>query len=331
VNFLYKCEPNRIATCTNPHPIGAILFPPLQLAFTAPLIAALLALPMSAQVKSESDAPTTSASMSVPDGTPVEMRFAQAVVGSGSNARRDAEDQETPQAEPGDKVRLVAAGDVRSGGVLIVAKGALGQATVTQVKSTLRTFSSGIRLQLDWIEDTNGKRLPLRATATGTPQGMMMFVRKTSAGVVAGPERKGKVQSLTGEFRNAGKESIPAGTRIVGYVQGSVPFEIRKAGGTSLDQALATLTVYRLTGGSGEATAITCDANQIGIVGAQRYLVSNLPAGKHSCHAGAGKTLDLVLDADGEYFARIDAKEMSLTVVSVGEGEDAIAGLEQVK
>jgi RNA binding exosome subunit len=41
--------------------------------------------------------------------------------------------------------------------------------------------------------------------------------------------------------------------------------------------------------------------------------------------------LDLVLDADGEYFARIDAKEMSLTVVSVGEGEDAIAGLEQVK
>lgn len=114
MNFLYKCEPNRIATCTNPHPIGAILFPPLQLAFIAPLIAALLALPMSAQVKSESDAPTTSASMSVLDGTPVEMRFAQAVVGSGSNARRDAEDQETPQAEPGDKVRLVAAGDIRT-------------------------------------------------------------------------------------------------------------------------------------------------------------------------------------------------------------------------
>lgn len=282
-------------------------------------------------MKSRPPALGSSQIVSIPDGTPIEMRFAQAVVGSGSRARRDAEDQETPQAELGDKVRLVATSDVRLGSLVAVEKGAIGQATVTQVKSPLRSYSSGIRLQLDWIDDVNGQRLPLRATATGTPQGVMMFVRKTSSGVIAGPERRGKMQSLTGEFRNSGKESIPAGTRIVGYVQASTLFEIKDARGPALDQALATLTIYQLRGGSSEATTITCDGNQVGMVGAQRYLVLNLPPGKHSCHVDTGKELNMVLDADGEYFARIEAKDMGLKAVSVGEGEDAIAGLEPVK
>src|SRR4051794_17164274 len=94
-------------------------FLPAPLALTATLIAVLLSFSLSAQLRTGSTAPPSNASISVPDGAPVEMRFAQAVVGSGSNARRDAEDQETPQAEAGDKVRLVAAGDVRIRGVLI--------------------------------------------------------------------------------------------------------------------------------------------------------------------------------------------------------------------
>jgi hypothetical protein len=285
-------------------------------------------LPSLGQTGSITESPSNARKILVPDGTRIELRFAQAVVGRGSYARRDAQDSETAQADPGDKVRLVAAGDVRVGGVVIVAKGSIAQATVTAVKSTLRSFSSGIGLRLDWVQDTNENRLPLRATEDGKTENVMLVVRRTSTGVVAQPEGKGKSRVLTGEFRSAGKDSIPVGARMLGYIQGSVSFDADQAPKTLDLTAPAEVTIYQMKDKANAQLSVECDGRLVGRVGPRQFLTLNLAAGGHRCALPDHPGLELVAEPGSEYFLRIVPADGILKNVSVGEGEDSIAGFE---
>jgi hypothetical protein len=269
------------------------------------------------------------------DGTTVEMRFAQAVVGSGSRARRDAGDDETAQADPGDKIRLVSAADVRVGSVVIINKGSIGQATVTNVKSTLRSFSSGIELRLDWIEDVEENKIPVRATALGPAHSVMIVVQPSTAGIVAAPESAGMVQLLIGEFRNAGMESIPAGTRIFGYVDGDVTLDVSKLQDISRQtKTPASLTIYAMNhrhSKSGNKFAIVCDGSRLGEIAPQQFVVFDIAPGQHTCQLHEHQSLTFIAAPGSEYFFRIVPEEGTLKAVSVGEGEDSVAGLEFVR
>jgi len=313
-----------------------------RLKWTMWLVIALFASPSSAQQRLDSsavqpDPPAAKRAIQIPDGTAVEMRFAQPVVGKGPDARRDSASFDTAEAEPGDKVRLIAAADVRLDSVVIIAKGAIGQATVTKVKGPLSTLSySGIGLQLGWIEDINGKRLPLRGSVKGKPQSFMVMVLGTPAGVIAGPkvqEGKGPGQWFYHSFVHTElKQSIPAGTRIFGYIHGAASLDAAGSAADSGDsKTSATLTLYELRYLVASPSAIECDGNPVGQIGAQQYLVINLAAGKHSCRLRNHQELELVVESGAEYFLHVDSKEGVLRSVTVGEGDDAIANLDPAK
>lgn len=270
--------------------------------------------------------------ITIPDGTPVEMRFAQAVVGKGG--RRDAENDEMPEAEAGDKVRLVVAANVRVSSVTVIAKGAIGQATVTKVKGEFSSFSSGLGITLDWVEDVDGQKLPLRPTPTGEPRTILLLIHRTQAGVLAGPEPETTGRTLTGAFRSSGLRSAPAGTRIFGYLQGAATLDAAKTPGVpaSPDDP-AAVTFYRLKERPYVPVRIACDGKEIGSLEALQYLTARMVAGKHLCRAGNEKALEFVVAPRDERFIYVELQKQifTLVLVSVGEGEDGIANSEPVK
>jgi len=268
----------------------------------------------------------------IPDGTLVELRFAQAIVGSGSHARIDSGDSETAQADPGDKVSLVADADVRVHGVVIITKGSIAQASVTAVKSTLRTLSSGIGLKLEWIQDVNGNKLPLRATEEAGSGSVMIVVSHGATGVVAQPESMRKViHLLTGKFRNTRLESIPVGTRIFGYTNGSVSFDAGNIQESADANAPVVITVYQIKEKASKPFSVECDGRPLGSVGPQHFLIFNLLPGAHTCGLHDYPMRGLTAESGGEYFLRIIPMDGTLKTISVGEGEDSIVGMEAIE
>jgi hypothetical protein len=271
--------------------------------------------------------------ITIPEGTLIELRFAQAVVGrGGSRARRDAQNDETVEAEVGDKVRLVVAADVKIAGIVVIEKGALAQATVTKVKSDLTSFSSGIGLNLESVDDVTGEKLPLRPAAVGAPRTVMLVVKRTTSGVVAQPEPEDGPHLLSGPFRSTGLASVPAGTRIYAYLNEDVSFDADKLQQAPKPNGPATITFFRVRERTSSAITISCNGRKLGRVGVLHYLTAELPPGWYSCQADGQRTLEIAAEANAEYFVRIVLQhgEASLVPVSVGEGEDGLADSEPV-
>jgi hypothetical protein len=127
--------------------------------------------------------------ITIPDGTPVRLRFAQPLRGKvpclwkkppcGSSI--------VPQAKPEDTVRMVSAADVRLDGYVVIAKGAVGEATVTKVWHPFMALT-GLALRLDWVEDVTGKHVPLRIEKNGKQEPFTVQVESTTKGMIARKE-----------------------------------------------------------------------------------------------------------------------------------------------
>jgi len=279
--------------------------------------------------------PSAPQQMLVPDGTPIELRFAQAVVGRGSKARADSGVRYVPVAEQGDKVRLVCTTNVRVGQEIAFPKGAIGEATVTKVKNPMASFSyAGIALRLDWVEAVDGQRLPVRASVKGATDDFMVQVIESDSGTIAGPnvhENHNIGQALYHGFVSTKlKQSIPVGARILGFVDGNAKVDVGKnQKGLETRAVLPTLTVFqKRTKGPLRAVVITCDDRPLGRIGYDQYLTVTLSLGRHSCWSEQNTRSTLEMRGGSAYFLRIDTKTQVLTVVSEGEGEDSIANLQ---
>jgi len=278
------------------------------------------------------DSPSAAQAITIPDGTPVEMRFAQPVRGKMLNPV-DA----GTEAQPGNRVRLVAAADVRIGELIVIAEGAIAQATVTKVKRPLTTLvATGLGLQLDWIEDVAGAHVPLRISPKGEPQPFMIQVVSTPGGVIARPE------TLRGDIvgKNAvdvsqiwrDKQYIPAGTRIMAYVHGSSALDRAKVEEAqarvsySQFESTADVTIYRTKGQRGERPRFLCDRNLGRKIGEREYIRLDLTPGKHSCQIENQPPKEISVLAGQEYFFHLQraGSGWELKQVTVGEGEDSI-------
>src|SRR5215472_7967158 len=114
----------------------------------------LAVLSWSQQTRRESNAQTSSATPSqitIPDGTLVRLRFAQPLRGKVPCLwkRPPCGSSVVPEAKAEDSVRLVAAADVRVDEYIVIAKGAIGKATVTKVWHPFMALT-GMALRLDW-------------------------------------------------------------------------------------------------------------------------------------------------------------------------------------
>jgi hypothetical protein len=274
--------------------------------------------------------PTASNIITIPDGAPVQLRFARPVRGKVPMATNAV-----PQAKPTDTVRMVVAADVRVDNLVVIAKGTIGQVTVVKVWHPFMALT-GLSLRFDWIKDVTGRTVLLRAIQKGKPEPFTVQVLSTYGGMIARPE------TLRGDLMGSDsmdislawrrKTWIPAGTRIQGFVQGA---NARDRAEVIDAQALlpnsneiATLTVYRTKGQDESRPRLICDGKEIDKIGAHQYATLELTPGKHTCQAEHDPTLEIVAHA-GETLPEVqinhEAKNPSLVrlgtaVLTLGPG-----------
>jgi hypothetical protein len=181
--------------------------------------------------------------ITIPDGTRLELRFAQPIRGPVS-AFPWIED--VAVAKPGDKVRLVAAQNLCLDGRVVIARGAIGQATVTLSYCPVDSpkchpkFSppkypsvdTGLFIQLDWIETVTRERIGLQIFNKGKPKAFHLMVLSANSGHFAKPDtvRHDLITAMTLGMSSPREEMkkkdwLPTGTRMVAFIQGPVSLD----------------------------------------------------------------------------------------------------------
>jgi hypothetical protein len=276
----------------------------------------------------------------IPDGTGVKLRFAQLVY-----ARHRFR---VPAVQEGDAVRLVVGADVRIGGKLVIARGALAEATVVSAMELLPSQpGTGVELHLDWVEAVTGEQLRLRSTRQRHGLRFWVDVASTDRGIVARPATfTGRIKELKNPVKAACLyarvewkinlcreiEYIPAGTRIDAFVDGA--FELDSA---EVDAAQsryfsrgdrAALTIYRAGEQRREKMAIYSGENMIAELAAEEYLAVELNPGRYEIHAANKEPLLVELQAEDEAYVHVRWRKLGsrweLKIVDTLQGEDAV-------
>jgi hypothetical protein len=297
---------------------------------------------------SDFGSPSPSSLITIPDGTAVEMRFAQPV----RALMRTASGLEIV-AHRGDKIRLVAAEDVRVNQTVVIAKGAIGQASVDRAWRPMKTHDrygrdtsspqTGLSLRLDWIEDVTGEQIPLRASAEGKSKPFVVEVLTMKGGMVARPNslRRDMFQAMTLTILKTMAHEltwVPTGTRITGYAHGGAaldPAEVKQALSLlPIPNANAVLTVYRTKGGGDDPKTVSCDEKDLAPIGPHQYTSVELTPAAHACRVPSGKPVEITAEAGEEYFLEVHYKKLTseweLQSVPISEGEDKTAGAQPI-
>jgi hypothetical protein len=288
--------------------------------------------------------------ITIPDGTPVQLRFAQPVRGKTRNRFGGI----IVEAKTGDKVRMVVAQDVLVNEKVVISKGALGQATVTDVRLPTKVHlqhggytevpETGLSLHLDWIGDVTGQKVPLRALPKGDAKPFTVEVLSNDGQLVARPERTKRdlIEILT--FKNMvtmfhEKTWIPVGTRLEAFVNGSIDFDpeaIKLAQEEApIPNPTAALTFYRRTRGhDDDRPVLSCDHKEVAAVGSRQFATVEIAPGKHECSLRSGKPVEISAEAGQQYFLQVRysawASGWELQQVKASEGEDEVADLEEI-
>lgn len=290
----------------------------------------------------------TPETITIPDGARLEVRLTQPLHGPVSYFPW-ADDPSA--AKPCDTVRLVAAQNLYVDGHLVIARGAIGQATVTNSYVPYHnpkhpTIDTGLDLRLDWIETVTGEKIELRALAKGKPKAFHVIVFSVNTGHVAKPDypmRQQLVRAMTLGISTLREEMgrkdwVPAGTRITAFVQGTKRLD-RASVQEAQEQFPATdsyalLTIYRTQDRRKEVSGVSCDGEPVSQIRPRQHVVLELEPGTHSCRVESEEPLRLTVNPGGEYFIQVRPRLMSahweLKLASPGEGEDAISGSEMV-
>jgi hypothetical protein len=296
----------------------------------------------------------------LPDGTPVRLRFAQAVWGTGSGFRTRPN-----YAKEGDHVALVVAEDVVIGGKVILRKGSPGQATVAQVwfppvdMHGVQQYCTCFALQLDWIKSIDREEIPIRPSEKpdlklkdkGQAKVFTLEVTKTHAGSVANSApygfdalkgkalAKGVLGAMTGYTAIKTihqRDWLPVGTRMTAFVDGDLVLDA--AAIDDLQAQLptpnenATVMLYRTKGNKDKRPLIACDDKEVGQLGPKQFLALELEPGKHTCSADGKSPREISVAGGSEYYLYVQFSGLtgnwSISPVSKGEGEDGVGASE---
>jgi len=282
-----------------------------------------------------------SPSFEIPDGTPIHMRLAQSVRGITRSLVKIK-----VYSREGDAVRMVASEDVRVNGLVVIPKGAEGQATVTSVPlpglTTGGNFQKGaaielfipktgtVSLELDWVRDITGEKVPLRAIPLGESKPFVVSVWADQGGMVVYPAKpKRDLQSLIhGHLRIW----APTGARLTAFVDGATgvdPEELKQSQQLlPIPNENDILTIYRTKGQAAKEVRIFCDQKEVAKLGQWQYVALEVTPGKHRCQVDGQVPLEFEAKGGQEIFLHVRRKSADvweLLPVDVGEGEDATA------
>jgi len=291
------------------------------------------------------DANTASQTLTIPDGTPVELRFTETI------RRRPAVNPSlrpsvpaANEVQPGDIVRLMVAANVRIEGRVVIAKDAITRARVTGGLGPGYTGQgngeSGLFLQLEPVPGINGIEIPLRAFKKSGQEPFYARIGKDNHGPIIRPA---KIPSLAAHLPNFGdaptfgeSSVIPAGARITAFVHGPAQLdrqEVEQAQAQlPASGAAALVTIYRTKDGSPNRPSVTCDGERMAQIGEQQYAIWELPPGAHTCQTEGDKPTPIAVLAGEEYFLRLHphGKNWELKRAEAAEAQAAMATAQMV-
>jgi hypothetical protein len=304
---------------------------------------------LSLQDSSPAEAPSRQSpeTITIPDGARLEVRLTQPLHGPVSYLPWL---DDATAAKPLDTVPLVAAQNLYVDGHLVIARGSIGQATVTNSYVPYRNpkypdIDTGLDLRLDWIESITGEKVSLRAFAKGKPKAFHVLVFSFNTGHIARPDTL-RHQLLRAMTLNLGtlreemhrRDWVPAGTRMTAFVQGPVHLD-----GASVDEvreqlpatdSQALLTIYRTKDRRKDLAGITCDGAPMSRIGRRQYIVLEFAPGTHSCRVETEQPIQLIVKPGEDYFILVRPRLLTagweLKQVSPGEGEDGTSASEMV-
>lgn len=289
--------------------------------------------------------PLFAQTLTIPDGTPVELRFAQTI------RRKAAVDPPTrpntpaiDDVRPGDTVRLVVAANLRIEGRVVIVKDAIAHATVTAGTSSFYTghnpHETGLYLQLESVTEILNTEIPLRAWKKGAQEPFYARIRNDHGGAVVYPAKIPRfIAGLPqiGDTPAFGESNwIPANARLTAFVHGAVQLD-RKALQEAQAQlpaggAASLVTMYRTKDGNPGRPSVSCDGELVAAIGEQRFAIQELTPGPHTCQVEGGKPMAIAATGGEEYFLRLHAsgKNWELKRVESSEGQAAIATAQMV-
>ena len=325
-------------------------------AFSAFLISSCALFAQSVPLSRPSDSPNGQPSITVRDATPIHLRFAEQVCGA-------APERKNITAKQGAVVRMVVTRDLRLGDKVVIAKGALAQASVEKVlparSDHRRRFDDptypGVSLQLDWVTTVTGDRATLRGKRKGPAKGVEYYVDPTRSGADVKPMLIGK--GVSGFMRrtesaftfapgilphgNSDYACIPDGARMVAYFDGDLSLsaeELEKAQSTLPAQSTdAILYIFRLKEKKKEldvAPSLVCNQIEIGALAPQQMAIANLPPGNYSCRFGNQRPIEIGVWPGMEYYGQLHRSHRdiwSIGWLNPEAGEDLSADIEVIQ
>ena len=300
--------------------------------------------PLRAQEASEiqkSSEPSTS--LVIPDGTPVQLRFAQAVWGLPISPF--ISDPPRPPFTKGDAVRIVAAADVEINGHILIRRGSIGQATVmaTNLVVNRKHPTTGIHLRVDWIKSISDQIVPLRPHRNGKQGSIILDVYSGHSGFSVDQESlaRGVLQAMTFQYMAKSlhqKRWVPVGTRMVGFVHGSIPLDAGRLAEAEarlpLPNTSGLITIYRVKGQKDQKLDVYCDDRALAQLGSRQFFELELPPGDHTFSVNKGNSLRLTVSLGKEHYLWLRWHALTgtwkLDAVTTPEGEDGISDGEMV-
>ena len=312
----------------------AILLPPLSFSQQVPAQEA-------SETRKSSEPP--SSSIVIPDGTPVQLRFAQAIWGFPISPF--ILDPPHPPFKKGDAVRIVAAADVEVAGHIVIRRGSLGQATVTNTNHIIdrKHPNTGVDLRLDWVSSINEQIVPLRLHKKGKQGSIILDVYSDHGGFSVNQESlaHGLFEAMT--YQTLAKSLhqklwVPVGTRMVGFVHGSFSLDaVRLAeaeGRLPVPNTTGLITIYRIKGQKEQRLEVFCDGKSFAQLGSRQFFELELPPGDHVFTISGGESFLLTVSQGKEYYLWLRWHSISgawkIVSVITPEGEDGISDGEMV-
>jgi len=298
------------------------------------------------QVKDNPQPAMSALDIVIPDGTRLELRFAQGVrAKAAGQTPTSLPDGVSGEAQRGDVIRLIATANLRIDGRVVLTKGAVGHAVVTDIVAPLLKNPSketGLYLRLDWIKSINDVAIPLRAFKRGDAGPFYVQAVGDHGETVIRPVKISRLLVRIPNFEEKGsydkKNWIPKGTRITAFVHGPATLnrsEVEQAQAQlPLSGAGALVTIYRTDDHTHDLVTVSCDGERVAQIGERQYASKELTPGAHSCRIdGEGeKALAIVAVGGEEYYARLhprdSGKKWELKLVTAVEGENAVATAE---
>ena len=322
------------------------------------LLSLLCSVALFAQSSQSSPTVTTNTSslITIRDGTPIHLRFAERVCGAAPGLNAVA-------VKKGAAVKLVVTRDLRAGSKILIAKGSRAQATVDRVlpskpSDRRRRYDPvfpGVSLQFDWVTSVTGDRAPLRIGRKPPAKSSDVFVELSDSGADVRPSpiskglnaffwRTEKAFTFAPSTFSSEKPvdvCIPDGARMLAYLDGD--FKLAEADVAAAQSSLpppgsdAILNLFRLKEKKNEsdvAPSVFCNQLEIPALAPQQMAITNLPPGNYSCRIGDQPPIEIGLQGGYDYYAQLHRGRHDKWVLwwfTPEEGEDLGADTQVVQ